>query len=607
MSERARDLRNGVFCCLVFLGCYLLAWPVANMGFMDDWSYIESARVFADTGRVAYNGWATAMLGWMIPWGALFIKLFGFSFMVVKLSTLPVALGCLLLFYAILRRFEITSQNAVIGTLMLGLSPLFLPLSASFMTDIPGLFAILLCLNLCQLALAARTDRAAICWLAMAAGTNVVGGAARQIAWLGVLVMVPSAGWLMCKRRKVFLASLVLWAISAGTIFYFMRWFAKQPYSISMPISPVHAKTILLGLLEQIYTADLMSSEFLVLLLGIAPLLIIWLSRFGKRREHWVVLFCFGALPLLIFRLLFGKYAEIWPPVLIFSELPRESDFHLGTRMTHLYAFLWYFSEAAISLFLIAGLLGLVIAIREHRQKRGPAWYDALPKDVYWLLGPFSVGYILLLLTLGWQWIAFERYVIGLVPCAIIVALSLHQYLDRNKLPKSLIFFLVLFAAGAVAGTHDWFARQRARLEAIQSLRAAGVSRTEIDGGWEYDGWTQVGNGGYVNDPRIKIPANAYRPNANKPTAGICPVGSPIVREFTALKLKYVVETETNDCTVPTRYPDVHYLAWLPPFWRTIKIERIRGTMADTITGAPTGKVIEKTDQVENVTKEVDQ
>ncbi len=136
--------RNGFICTLIFGACFWAAWPVAGMGFVDDWSYIKSAQVFAQTGHFVYNGWATAMLGWQILWGCLFIHLFGFSFTAARLSIFVIAVISLLLFHAVQLRFGISARNAVIGTLALGLSPLFMPLAASFMSDIPGVFVILL-------------------------------------------------------------------------------------------------------------------------------------------------------------------------------------------------------------------------------------------------------------------------------------------------------------------------------------------------------------------------------------------------------------------------------------------------------------------------------
>jgi hypothetical protein len=146
MSRQRRTLRNGLICACVVASCILLTYPVAEMGFQDDWSYIRTALEFARTGHFVYNGWATAMLGWIIPWSALFITAFGFSFTIVRLSMLPVTMACIYLFHASLVRFGIRGRNAVLGAPTLGLSPVFLPMAASYMTDVAGLFVIVLCL-----------------------------------------------------------------------------------------------------------------------------------------------------------------------------------------------------------------------------------------------------------------------------------------------------------------------------------------------------------------------------------------------------------------------------------------------------------------------------
>ena len=95
----SRTARNGLVCALVVAGC------------------IKTAQVFAQTGHFAYNGWTAPMLGWQAIWGALFIKVFGFSFTVVRLSILPIAMATVLLFHAILLRFGINERNAALGAL----------------------------------------------------------------------------------------------------------------------------------------------------------------------------------------------------------------------------------------------------------------------------------------------------------------------------------------------------------------------------------------------------------------------------------------------------------------------------------------------------------
>ena len=76
------------------MAAVLLAWPIGEIGHNDDWSYCFTAQKLAETGKLTFNGWATAMLGLQAYWGALFIKLFGFSFTVLRLSILPLAALC---------------------------------------------------------------------------------------------------------------------------------------------------------------------------------------------------------------------------------------------------------------------------------------------------------------------------------------------------------------------------------------------------------------------------------------------------------------------------------------------------------------------------------
>ncbi len=230
--------RDGIFCSILFVVCILITWPVADLGINDDWSYIRSAQVFAHTHHFVYNGWSTAMLGWQIVLGAISVWIFGPSFTAVRLSMLVVAIATALLYHAALRNFGLNRAHAIFGTLTFVLSPLFLSLSDTFMSDVPGFFSILLCLYLCQRAVASERDLQAALWLAAAGITNVISGTARQTGWLGVLVMVPFCGWMMRRRRFVFPTTILTWILGVISIKLLMAWFTRQPYSISADSSP---------------------------------------------------------------------------------------------------------------------------------------------------------------------------------------------------------------------------------------------------------------------------------------------------------------------------------------------------------------------------------
>jgi dolichyl-phosphate-mannose--protein O-mannosyl transferase len=81
-------------------------------------------------------------------------------------------------------RLGLGDWNASIATLSVVLSSVFLPLATTFMSDVPGLFAILVCLYCCLRAVPEQSPAATIAWLAGAALSNdVLGTAGRFAGW----------------------------------------------------------------------------------------------------------------------------------------------------------------------------------------------------------------------------------------------------------------------------------------------------------------------------------------------------------------------------------------------------------------------------------------
>jgi hypothetical protein len=68
-----------------------------RVGVNNEWSYAKTVQVLAHSGHIVFNGWVAAIVGWMLYLGALFVKLFGFSFTTVRLSMLPVSMATLYL------------------------------------------------------------------------------------------------------------------------------------------------------------------------------------------------------------------------------------------------------------------------------------------------------------------------------------------------------------------------------------------------------------------------------------------------------------------------------------------------------------------------------
>ena len=557
-SERSHATRNGLICALVVAVCLWAAYPVAEMGFIDDWSYAKTAQVFAETGHFVYNGWGGAMLGWQVLWAALFIKLLGFSFTVLRLSMLPVTMATIFLFHAVLVRFRVNARDAVLGTLTMGLSPLFLPLAGSYMTDISGLFVILLCLYLCQRAIAAENSRATIAWLCLAAASNVAGGTVRQVAWLGALVMVPSAGWLLRKRRGVSLTSSSVWMLSAAGVFALMRWLARQPVPESQP-SLKELTFDRSNLALSVHLFFRLVGTALCLSLVVYPILVAWLPK--MRRLSGSALLRIAGITLAWG---FFQWATKWTMPWLPGDVIQHS--------------LPVWGREATSLLVIATVL---VLMEQHElwsrvgNKTIPQLWSSIKEkkvqlaswqDTLWLLGPFTLSYLVLLLPRAYaDHIGVnDRYLLPMMPIAIICLLRLHEQCVAPILPFFSVVAMAVFALSAIGGTHDWFASYRAQLSAINEIRASGVPRTAIQGGFEYDGWTQIEESGYINEPMLKVPAGAYH-RCKFGFASYTPDVHP----------KFTIIFPPMWCLGPSNFPPVSYRTWLPPFKGTIYVQEV--------------------------------
>src|ERR1700759_4538500 len=113
---------GGILTGLLVVAVAVASRPFTEIGREDDWSYVRTLQVLVHTGHIAYNGWATATLGWMLFWGVPFAKLFGSSYTVARLSILPLSFLSIHLFHACLRLIGITKHLAFFAAATYGLS-----------------------------------------------------------------------------------------------------------------------------------------------------------------------------------------------------------------------------------------------------------------------------------------------------------------------------------------------------------------------------------------------------------------------------------------------------------------------------------------------------
>jgi hypothetical protein len=576
--------RRNAFLCALFVGvCILVAYPVSSDGYLDDFSYARTALEFARTGHIVYNGWTAPIEGWMIGWGALFIKLFGFSFNILRLSTLPIALGAVYLFHRILTRFDVRQRNASIGALALGLSPMFFPLATSFMTDVPGLFVLLLCIYMCQRAVTSATARETLFWLLSAALLNLIGGTVRQVAWLGVLVMVPSTGWLLRQRRGVLPASLAAAFVSLIGIVALIHWFSSRPYmanDAATQFGIAHHYSVR-TLVEELIKL------FLCLLLFVLPLLAAWWPTIGQltRSSFLRGSVMFGVLAFCLKDAIHRERLYVWLAPWLYCTVSRYPRAFGAATVDQLFGSSvdvpkWLGVALAVVTVGAAFILVEQLITKKARWQPEVNGLSSADRSAFWILGPFSFAYVLLLFPRAEMFGLFDRYALCLMPPAIVLLLLIYQRSIGPAIPAVCIIVLAIFTVDAVGDTHDTYADQRAGDLAVQKLVAGGVPRTSISQSINTDLWLQVYIAGHVHNEEASAGNQGLSPALpNHVPAVPCPTRLEQLALAPVVKPDHYVVISPSSCLQPSSYPPVSYRAWLPPFHRNEYIELPKYTL----------------------------
>ena len=113
------------------------------------------------------------------------------------------------------------------------------------------------------------------------------------------------------------------------------------------------------------------------------------------------------------------------------------------------------------------------------------------------LFGVFSLGYLGLILPGALTGLAFDRYMLPLIPVLLLALLMRFARYER-RIPAAAWCCLLVFAFYGIATTHDYFAGIRARGDMAQRIEREGIDRDRISAGFEYDGWTMLQRSGYV-------------------------------------------------------------------------------------------------------------
>ena len=124
-----------LFLLIIFIICEIIVNPIGEFPLNDDWAYSKSVS-FAINGVYTIGDFGAMTLFTHLLWGTIFTKIFGFSFTVLRFSTLISSLIGLFFLNKLIVKI---SNNLLLGffsCLVLLFNPLYFSLTNTYMTDV---------------------------------------------------------------------------------------------------------------------------------------------------------------------------------------------------------------------------------------------------------------------------------------------------------------------------------------------------------------------------------------------------------------------------------------------------------------------------------------
>jgi hypothetical protein len=318
--------------------------------------------------------------------------------------------------------------------------------------------------------------------------------------------------------------------------------------------------------------AELLKAALCTALL-LFPILVAWLPRYKTlpARARFALLTLLLTLATAAYILHLKGDLHLWTMPWLVHVIGSEGIFQfnwdmLGARPVTIPIWL----QAVISIIVIESLALFCLEVSALRSRQPEQDEERL---ISYLLGPYTLAHICLLLPRGATVFIYDRYLLGLLPVTIVLILTLLQR-SGLRITRAAYAVLATFAVYGVLATHDLFALNRARVAAVEEVRASGVSAGMIQAGFEYDGWTEVSLAGHINEKRIEAPAGAYVHDSRYlERRQPCRLGFD---EYTpALNRAYLVTLAQTPCGVQSAFAAVEFRGWLPPFRRWVYIREV--------------------------------
>ena len=481
----------------VWAAAVVLVNARGNFPVYDDWHHAWSTLQLANTGTFHPSRYAAPSLRAQFAWGALWVRIFGFSFEVLHASTLVLSAASVILINRMLAALALPAVARWIASLAFTFHPMFFLFSFTFMTEVPYVFVSIVAYALFARGL--RRDSMTVFVAGTAAALLscfIRQTGAISIGATGIVLVIfrdrITRRWMTC-------CAVLACAIAALGLVAWLRleWLTASTREFRTHYDMWSQSNF--GLFEQTSMAyhyiwfQVCYSTLFFLPLTLPLFLLV--KRTTPRASVIVVSLIAVALLARSVSLVLSGYT------LPFTNTAYHSDIIAGQTLTD-------FGLGTLSL---------------------PAFNDVRRNPVHLLPAAKAMltiavaipGAIALWALLEWTWTVARQRTVPLYAvlaasfayCGSAGLIASSFYFDRYSFDSAWALVLVLpllvpwrrppatalsvvallvLALFSITATHDYFAWNRARWRLYDTLRARGIPANQIQAGVEVTGWVEL-------------------------------------------------------------------------------------------------------------------
>ncbi len=450
----------------------------------DDWSYLVTLFRWVDTGRMEFNNWVSMSLIGQLWIAAPIAAIWGHAITIVQIQTACLGAIGLLCVLSLGRRLGLSWSLAALVPLTIAVSPLWMVLTTTYMTDVPSFTFSLAALLIATVALQRRPISMPLFLLAIAVATYSVLIRQYAIVPLIAIIIAGLISTIASKRRGATIAVLIGFTISFLVLIVFFIWWSHVPGPKSIAPHTPNDHQIRVTFLKGAGFARLAGLLLAPVLIYSGPIRIV--KRSYSSSKALSLLIALGAIlwqAVTATRYLSSQFVGnyvIRDGALSIAVLP-------GKRPDVIPGMLWNLCVVASSILAVALLVAIVPAVVETWGKiksRSLLKSDPLIS----MLGLTIIGFVTsysIAMILGVQ--VYDRYALPAIPIiAVLLLRGADQSPKRSRIICTAGMLIALLALGtSFAIDSASFDGGRWRL-ADQIAHENGWKPIKVNGGFEW-------------------------------------------------------------------------------------------------------------------------